>query len=453
MKLVILTDEIEPWFQYIWEQFAQINSLKTTYNITTYIAFQSCKEDEADKSFILEYAAKPSYEDTIFIPKRKTFKTDDYVWIRDDLPIYKDTIAKENEYDIFYNAFVHLSRLEEWESEQKGKYIYSYSCNHPRKNKMVWKIPVVNYLFNELENKIKMRYPEAAFDDNKKPVIEFSHDVDYIYKTCQLRIKQTAFNLYNCFKSLLGFNFNEIFIKFKKSLDFAIKDCDYWCFDCWEELEKKLNIKSVYYFFAKPDNSNLFNLKQWLIDPSYNISKNERLKNKCKELISNGHGIGMHGSYFSANHEELFRREKEILETSINNDIIKSRQHWLNYYEGKTPYIFLSSGIKEDSTLGFNDIPGFRAGIASKYNPYDHKNKKAFSFKEIPFVLADSHLYDYSNNFRIEGLQWLFEAIDKVKNFAISLNWHQRAISYDYQWENSFKKIAEEYINRIGTGP
>jgi hypothetical protein len=445
--LIIVSNEIEPWFKYIWEQFVQINSLLTSYKLVTYsdpIFFNNGKKNP----FLIEYNIRQTYPESLFIPKEKEFKTDDYVWIQKDLPISRGTILDNNprdQYDIFYNAFVHLSRLEEWESEKRGKLIHSYSYNHPRKEKRIWKFPVVNYLFNELEKKIRKKFPTISFGEQVKPVIEFSHDVDYIHKTNQLRIKQTLFHFFNSAKFLLRLELKKSLLKAKSAITFAQTNCGYWCFDEWTELENDLNVKSVYYIFARSDEKRV-NLKRWLLDPSYDIANDKRLIEKCKELNSHGNRLGIHGSYFSAEEERLLYKEKEILENSINIRITKSRQHWLKYYESKTPYIHSKIGIEEDSTLGFNDIPGFRSGIASIYYPYDHQNNKSFSFKVIPLVVMDSHLYDYSAGSNLLSLGWLVDSIKKVKNFTISIDWHLRVISGDYQWDSGYKN----FISMVG---
>jgi hypothetical protein len=443
--ILIVTDEVEPWFKYIWYQFVQINLLETASQITTYSDYLLTSTNHKDQ--IIEYAIHKRLTNSLFIPKRKKFKSNDYVWVYNNLPIYRDTledVKRNNSYDIFYNAFIHLSRLEEWESEKNGKFIHSYSFNHPRKNKKLWKIPVVNLLFNELERWIETKYPEVSFGDKKRPIIEFSHDVDYINKTIQLRIKQSFFYFFRCGKQVLRLNFAKGASNLKDRVNFVCKNCDYWCFGGWSQIENELNIRSVYYFFAKTEDRR-FNPKRWLLDPSYNIAKDNRLKEKCKELISNGKKIGIHGSYYSSEDERLFRKEKEILEDSVGHQITKSRQHWLNYYENKTPYIHTIAGIEEDSTLGFNDISGFRSGVASIYNPYDHKNNVSFPFKEIPMVIMDSHLYDYSDDSNQNHLGWLFDSLTKTKNYMISINWHQRVLSEDYSWEFSFRHIANKY--------
>ena len=441
--VIIISDKIEPWFEYIWEQFVLINSLVTGYKLITY---SDCRLDKYanSKYFFIEYGTNQRYSDSLFIPKKNEFKTDDYFWIREYLPVYCNTILENGynmHYDIFYNAFVHLSRLEEWQSERNGNFVRSYSFHHPRKEKRIWKIPIVNYLFNEFEGMIKTKYPEVYFGDRAKPIIELSHDVDYINKTNQLRIKQTLFHFFNCCRFLKQFDLRNSLIKFKNGIEFVFRNSSYWCFDNWTDFEKGLNLKSVYYFFSKTDNQKGFNPKQWFLDPSYDIARNKRLKEKCKALIANGNRIGIHGSYFSAENESVFRREKDGLENAIGHKITKTRQHWLNYCESKTPYIQDMAGIEEDSTIGFNDISGFRAGVASRYNPYDHRNNTSLPLKEVPLVVMDSHLYDYSTDADSQDFEWLFSSINNVKNFMVSVDWHQRVISRDYGWEAGLRQF------------
>ena len=187
----------------------------------------------------------------------------------------------------------------------------------------------------------------------------------------------------------------------------------------------------------------MFDTRRWLLDPSYDVSRDKRLQEKCCELLSDGHKIGLHGSFYSAEDETLFFKEKEALEEVINAGINKTRQHWLNYSEISTPYILDKAGIKFDSSIGFNDILGFRSGIASIYNPYDHRNQRAFSFYEMPLVIMDAHIEDHTKC--DEDFDWLFKCFDTVKNFAVSVDWHQRGASLEYGWFDSYEKLCRKY--------
>ena len=447
--IFFIADSIEPWLVYIWKQFVQINVLKSDYEFFTYQTYTRTTNKE-NCDLLIEYSKKQKYPESLFIPQKQSFQTDDYVWVRKDLPIFSSTLdRKSRDYDIFFNSFVHLSRLEEWNAAVTGKPVRSYSFKHSRKDKRIWKIPIVNLLFNDLEKKINKKCPEIVFGKKERPIIEFSHDVDYLHKTIQLRIKQCFLYFYNFARFFLKHENEKSLSIFKKGIDFAINNSDYWCFDQWIELDNKLGVKSVYYIYAKlPFNKKLSPTK-WLLDPSYDIIKNKRLINKCKELISNGNEIGLHGSFFSAIHESFFLEEKYTLEKILNCTVRKSRQHWLNYIEAATPFILDKAGINMDLSLGFNDISGFRSGVASIYNPYDHLNQKPFLFYEMPLVIMDSQIHDYSENTEANPYDWLFKTIDFVKKFAISVNWHQRVISSDYQWAQSYEMLGKRYKSFI----
>ena len=445
--ICLITDRVEPWLIYIWQQFARINRLESDYKFFTYDQLARI-HDEKNCILTLEYSCRQKIPQSLFIPRRNEFTTDDYLWFFNDLPVFSDTFEEKfGEFDVFYNAFVHLSRLEEWLYEKKGKRIYSYASKHPRKDKRIWKIPVVNLLFNRLETMIKEKGPGILFGEKVKPLIQFSHDVDYIRKTIQLRIKQSSHYFLNSLRYFARNEHRKSMAKFKKAIEIGVKNADYWLFDTWSELESKLNISSVYFFYAKVKSTLKSNGLSWLLDPSYDIKNNIQLINKCHEIISRGHEIGIHGSFYSAGDESLFKRERDTLEKVIGRPIRSCRQHWFNYIENVTPAIHEKTGISTDSSLGFNDIKGFRSGIASVYNPYNHCNQRAFSFDEIPAVIMDVHVehrFDCATDF-----DWLFKYCDVVKSFAVSVDWHQRGASPEYGWFESYEKLCKDYKSKV----
>jgi len=446
--IVVLIDKKEHWLEYIWEQFVKINLLQTPSIIKTYHEYMNSQEKGSSDVCIVEYGKKQLYRDSLFIPQKNDYSTDNYIWIDDRLPVFRDTVVEKEEYDILYNAFVHLSRLEERQVASADR-LNAYSFNHPRKDFRIWKIPVVNLLFNELEKKVTARFPSVDFRKQEKPVVEYSHDVDYLEKTIQLRIKQTAFYFFNAGRSVLHGRFRESLQNSAHGMWFFVKNSEYWCFDSWTELEEKFNIKSIFYIYSASRGNRKYNLKRWLIDPSYDISMNKKLQDTCRELMLRGIKIGLHGSFYSGMDEALFRKEKETLENAINSGVTKSRIHWLNYYDNTTPIILENCGIHEDSSIAYNDISGFRAGVASQYNPYDHDNRRAYDFTEIPLVIMDSHIYDYSMHSPELLLDWFYDSLSAVKNFTVSIDWHQRVLHDDYCWDGAYRNIVERIKKSI----
>jgi hypothetical protein len=372
--------------------------------------------------------------------------------INDHIYIFPNTRSTSKnfllEYDLFWNAFVILSRYEEYILEKEGKKILSYSSRHPRKKKETFSIPVVNFYFNEFEILIKQHFPNLKFGETDEPKVEFSHDVDYLRKTFQLRMKQTAFNSYNVIKSLARPAHAARLAG--KTFKFLFSTPSYWCFDYWEKTDSVLHDRSVLYVYSL---QNKKNLKSWLVDPSYDLNNNDRLKNKLRQLVGDGFQVGLHGSYKSALDESQLRQEKENLETFIGQEVTRIRQHWLNYSEMVTPHIH-NKLFKFDSTLGWNDRPGFRSGCLSMYRPYDHINDIPFAYYEIPQIVMDSHIFDYAaSRHEDEMLQTciqLFSFFNHFKSVYVSVSWHQRVCSPDYKWHPAYEKIRDAYL--FGSG-
>ena len=442
--LYIATDaNNRSWLQYIIEEF-------TRFNLAEF-QIQICPIDHRVKNANIIYYTK-DYLSGVCLPNRAHIQPSGSVkWITEKLFVVEKSDTTDNRfecrYDIFWNAFIFLSRLEEFKlASNKNKSTKSYRIAHPRIDKTTFDVPIVNYLFNELETIIKRCFPKLKFGSNKKPTIELSHDVDYIEKTIQLRLKQTVFNSFNTLKTI-G-RAKNISRSALKTISFLLSNPSYWCFDYWENLEKLNEKRSVFYVYV---HTNRKDLKSWLIDPSYNVIKNKMLQSKLKQLIKDNFEVGLHGSYLSAVSESQLVREKDLLEHIIEHEVNKIRQHWLRYEETMTPVLH-NKYFRYDSSLGWNDHMGFRSGCVSQYRPYDHNQQKPFNHFEIPLVIIDSQIFDYGAD-RIDALaEKVFIILSSLKNFKtshISVSWHQRVQSKDYRWHGIFEKVidsAHEYL-------
>ena len=422
------------WLIYITEEFRRINLAQFNIEILSL-------EDTPSSKNVIYYTQQPNQKLSVYNSSEKP-PSKNIEYIKNNLFILENTRANRFtvEYDLFWNAFVFLSRYEEHFSEQNGKPIYSYSLNHPRTDKRSFDIPIVNILFNELEQLITENFPLLTFGEKQEPVIDLSHDVDYLKKTVQLRLKQTAFNTYNTIKNV--FKPAQFIKHLSKTISFAVSSPSYWCFDYWQDLEKKHHRRSTFYVYVKTGRKDF---RSWLIDPSYDIQTDTKLQAKLKELKDNGFEIGLHGSYYSAKEFSRLKEEKEILENILGCKVTKTRQHWLNYFENVTPFNH-NRLFQTDSTLGWNDRMGFRSGIASAYRPYNFKEKKAFNYTIIPQVIMDSNVYEYSSDPLIFKKAKKLIALSKQisKTTCISISWHQRVCSPDYKWHTFYEELLND---------
>lgn len=437
--LSIYTDQKDTaWLNYILEEFIRIQKAQFGFEIQPLNDFNN-------KSNGITYAGSPL--NSCSIPNlSSTPVQSDLKFISEEFYVLDSTFTSNEgfnvKYDLFWNAFVFLSRKEEFDAANKGHFIHSYATKHPRKGDQGFSVPIVNLLFNKLESLITKHFPNLEFGSKSNPVIELSHDLDYIKKTWQLKAKQTVFNSYNTLKSILtpkhfGSNFT-------KTVQFLFSGSEYWFFDYWHDLESSHSLTSTFYIYSK---SGKKNIKASLIDPSYDIAKNRKLQDELKQLMEKGHKIGIHGSYYSFVNMDLFEMEKINLEKSIGTEIKCGRQHWLRYNEILTPPIH-DRFLEFDSTIGWNDQMGFRSGILSAYRPYDHINNQPFGYFIIPQIIMDSHIFDYAGTGHLKQVdkgKRLLSMLNDFKSPHVSISWHPRTRGRDYNWH----LVYEQYLDYI----
>lgn len=439
MLTIVADYKHQKWLRYILEEFKRINIANFKIRVSGEQVIGIGSNNVIHYSNIKSPFPHsiPSMAD---VPIRNEVE-----WLRKDLFILSGTRTEIwkglCDYDILWNAFVFLSRLEEYLHYRSHDKIKSYSLRHPRTDKKTFDIPIVNILFDEFENLIKYHFPSLEFGNKKKAMIELSHDVDYIEKTVQLRIKRTVFNIFSLLKVI---DKPKIFIRrLSHTILFLIMSSSYWCFDYWKALEKKYSIRSVFYLYVKTNQKKFIS---WLLDPSYNLATNQRLQAQIIDLLAEGFEIGLHGSWHSALSERQMKIEKKTIEEIIGKPVTKIRQHWLRIDEKLTPNIH-EKYFKYDSTLGWNDRIGFRSGCVSRHRHYNHTEQRPYNYMITPQVVMDAVIFDCglrNTEKQIKKMYGLIRYIEKYKTSHISISWHQRVCSKDYNWHLTYEKLLEE---------
>lgn len=163
-----------------------------------------------------------------------------------------------------------------------------------------------------------------------------SHDVDRISKQWYHYLFYSRFGL------------KEQVISFKqKSRGYE----PYYNFYKIAELEMTYGAKSTFLFL----NESHKELSTNFIG-RYSI-RDEKVISVIKWLDSQGFDIGLHGSYYSYNNEELLRHEKKVLEEILGHEVVSTRQHFLNK-DATTFEIQNRIGLKYDSTIGNKNTTG-----------------------------------------------------------------------------------------------
>ena len=115
----------------------------------------------------------------------------------------------------------------------------------------------------------------------------------------------------------------------------------------------------------------------------------ERLRPRLVETLQEGKAeVGLHGSYSAADDAQRIADEKERLER-LSGPVQGQRYHYLRVDPHRNLGSLEAAGFAYDSSLGFGDAVGFRAGIAHPFRPWDFERDAPHDLIEVPLAAMD----------------------------------------------------------------
>lgn len=352
--------------------------------------------------------------------------------------------ATANENSITINAeivslsFIVLSRYEESITHQtdlhdrfefKNSLSSTYNFND---------LPLVDEYACLVRDEINKVFSETNYKERQTKIIP-THDIDVIRRFTTIKVSlKTLFGdiyIYKSFKLFLSSLISYVKTLISSSNDPYLSDIIKLA-----DISSKYGLKSEFYFMATK--SDKFN-------NGYSPSDLDLLKIfeylNSKEMI-----VGIHGGYYTYKDEVIYKTEKSTLESILKRNILYNRQHYLRFDINKTFEVLESAGIKYDSTLGYAEAEGFRAGTCYAFHPYNFKLDKSYSIVERPLIAMDVTLTSNKNYNDVKALESLMRLYNRCKavggDFVIL--WHNNYVSREHkQFNNIYLNFLHSVVN------
>lgn len=344
--------------------------------------------------------------------------------------------------DWFSYAFHLLNGLYERQIEDENGPIHSYSMHIKDYPVALWEYAWVNRIFMFLR---KWAAQEAAAEETTlfgplpRGKIVLTHDVDALRKTLAIRLKQTAFHLFNALRALARGKFQKFGDKVLEAIRFFFTTPSYLeAFNWMLDQEENAGKRSVFLFYGGQNNR----FKTWLFDPNYTL-KAEKYRLLRERIKNNGWVCGLHQSFEAWQDTGIMQNQKQRVESAMEQPITHCRQHWLKFSWKDTWRAQESAGFEVDYTLGFNDRFGFRNSSALAFQPWDTVENKPINLQAIPMILMDSHLYDYADltdKERHDTMERLLNEVLFVGGTA-SIIWHPHSCARDYNMGDGYTTL------------
>jgi hypothetical protein len=161
-------------------------------------------------------------------------------------------------------------------------------------------------------------------------------------------------------------------------------------FDAIMDASELNGLRSAFYFIA--------GRRAGHIDGDYSLD-DPWIRSLLRRIHRRGHEIGLHASYTTPVDPDQTRTERDTLlrvldEEGIVQERLGSRQHFLRWSNPQTWRNCEEAGIDYDTTLGFSDEIGFRAGTCLEYPVFDLRRRLQLRLRELPLIVMEGAVLD-----------------------------------------------------------
>lgn len=323
-------------------------------------------------------------------------------------------------FDIFAATFYLLSRYEEYLPHRKDDY-----GRYDHENALAFRenflhIPLVNVWFGELRKSLRLRFPAAGFPEPSFQCIP-TYDIDEAYS---FRYKDWKRSAGGALKSLLQMDFKQFRLR-RKVLNGELPD-PYDAFDRMDDLHRPLAFKPLYFFLVAGKNGKY----------DKNILPAEKAMQSLIRRHAEKYVIGVHPSWQSGDDPALLKQEMEMLEQVTKLRIRSSRQHYIRFTLPGTYRSLVAAGIRDDYSMGYGRINGFRASAATPFYWYDLEKEQTTPLRIHPFCYMEANSFFEQKSAPAEALDEMrryYKAVKEVNGTLILI------------WHNTFLGTAERF--------
>jgi hypothetical protein len=217
--------------------------------------------------------------------------------------------------------------------------------------------------------------------------------------------------------------------------------------DPWQEFDQYLDLETGLgaTYFVIPRKGYAGKLRGGPAKPARASKYTVReIKPQLDRILSAGNEVGLHGidAWFDG---ASAAAERETLRGALGRDTTGVRMHWL-FFDKASPSNLDEAGFSYDSTFGYNETVGFRAGTAQAY-----RFAGATTLLELPLHIMDTALFypSHLNLGDIEAKVVMGRLLSQVSRFggALTINWHDRSLFPERQWSSVYAWLLAELKN------
>ncbi|GAB4322502.1 MAG: hypothetical protein Kow0074_14070 [Candidatus Zixiibacteriota bacterium] len=340
--------------------------------------------------------------------------------------------------DLIAATFYHVSRLEEYARTKRDRHGRFQAANSWLTRMGLIERPVVNIYARALLRALGLEIRTPAIWPNNAPfAVALTHDIDRLrmHGEWSTELRHLGGQLLR--GSGLGLVGRQI--ASRRRTERGLQPDPYQTIDTIVRQHKDHDFSATFYWIAADPSAH---------DGDYVVSDDDTAK-LIRSLQDKGFETGLHGSYKSYLSAETLRRERETLSRVALTSVRSTRQHYLRFDAAGTWSAHTGGGLATDSSLGFAERAGFRAGMAVPFRPWSFAENRPYDLWEVPLVLMDVTLKEYMHldiDAAIDKSRKMIETLHEYGGAAAIL-WHNSSLN-DLDWRG-WDRVYDDWLGNI----
>jgi len=213
--------------------------------------------------------------------------------------------------------------------------------------------------------------------------------------------------------------------------------------DFWSKLGRylKLDRASTFFIIPKKGEAGMTSTGARLPRRAvrYDLSQ---LQTSVSEILAHRGEIGLHGIDAWRDTAEA-RKEREQIQALTHTPEVGVRMHWL-FFDSESAAKLDEAGFSYDSTVGYNETVGYRAGTTQAFRPFGTKR-----LLELPLHVMDTALF-YPAHLHLspeQAMMRIDSMVNDMRQFGgvLMVNWHDRSIAPERLWDDFYAELVEKF--------
>ncbi len=176
-----------------------------------------------------------------------------------------------------------------------------------------------------------------------------------------------------------------------------------------------------------------------------------KVRAAMEQVKAGGARVGLHASLAAGREPALIGGELEKVTRAWGGEIRANRHHYLAWREIEDGYDLAAAGVRDDYTLGFADVAGFRMGTCRPFPLFDPVRFQYFGITEHPLAVMECTLVweRYMGMDEEDALRYCVVLAEAARAYGgeLVILWHNTELAEE--WAPGMRRLYSRLLSEL----